>query len=535
MVLDFNLQRAARHMLQNLDDADALRRNWLAARFFDPPSKLGHELILADRKGLARARAAIIEAVDGLGGSHGKVECARHREIAVRCDLGGEAHKRVAADLGISIRQFYRELRQSRIAIARSVAEFPLGPIVEAVPRPTDVDVNMDFVEALVDIGRFEEAMSRLRSLAKDVSSAKDRVRIWCTLVQTACDAGKVKDAREALAAAHQTRLLFVDSEGDKAEIDAAIELAIGVVALQTGDRVSAMRTNERVAALLRSSRTLTAREAFLLALALIRAGCQYSMCGLADNALAVLQQARELLGTGIVSRSGLYVNYYNTLGAVHAIMPGGIGTAVELFRKAYAMGRDTGALRGAAEAAGSLCGVYLWRGEIDNALSYGKVGLTLANSVCGEDEIGLMAGNVSHVYAEANRGDDALALAAVAQAHATPGSVESALGLVAEAKALVSARGYRAAVRVADKAVAATEHLGVQRFVGAALCIKSEAQNGNHQRSEAIESIRSSIEILEKHGHPFSLAGAYRYSARVTGNRRHAAQAQDLSGSLQR
>lgn len=535
MAPEVSLQFAARHLLRHIDNADALRSNWLAARFFQPTSKSDHESILADRKGLARVRAAIIAALEDLGMPSPRVEHARQRSIVLRSHLGGEGHKQVAADLGISIRQLYRDLRQARTAIARTLAKISPEPIFEAMARPTDVDVRMDYVEALAMIGRFDEAISGLRTLAKDLPHATDRVRIWCELVHAACDAGRLMDAREALVAACQTRLLLADFEPDRTEIDAAIELANGVVAWRTGEPTSAMRSNERVAALLRTSRKLSARENSLLALALVKAGCQYSACGRSDKALVVLQQAQELLGTSVVSRSSVHVNYYNSLGAVHALMPGGTSSAVALFHKAYTMGREAGALRGAAEAAGNLCGIHLWRGELGEAISYGKAGLTLASSVCGEDEFALMAGTVSHAHAMANQSKDALALASVAQARATPGSLESALGLVAEAAALISAREFSAAAHAADRAVEKMVHLGVQRFVGAALRIKAEAHDGIHQRSEATESIRGAIDILEKHGHPFSLAGAYSSSARITGNVSHAAQARGLFETLQR
>ena len=66
------------------------------------------------------------------------VHFARQRAIVTRCDLRGEKHAAVAADLGVSPREFYRERRR---AFERLLANLDVKParIASAFADAADV------------------------------------------------------------------------------------------------------------------------------------------------------------------------------------------------------------------------------------------------------------------------------------------------------------------------------------------------------------------------------------------------------------
>ena len=103
--------RACKHLLRHLWDATALDRNPLAKAFLLNPD--------CSHSDLRATIAAICEELTHLDSNCSRDErLLRRRQIVLRCDLGREAHDQVAQDLGLSMRQFYRERREIREQIA---------------------------------------------------------------------------------------------------------------------------------------------------------------------------------------------------------------------------------------------------------------------------------------------------------------------------------------------------------------------------------------------------------------------------------
>src|ERR1700678_4564284 len=100
--------RAVAHLLRHLNDGRALRANAVAAPYFP----LGLAEGRSDDESLMRIRAAVEAAVlrvfdEGSDRSH--VYARRRRTILEQCDLRSRPREVVAAELGLSRRQFYRD------------------------------------------------------------------------------------------------------------------------------------------------------------------------------------------------------------------------------------------------------------------------------------------------------------------------------------------------------------------------------------------------------------------------------------------
>src|SRR5580658_1989153 len=83
-------------------------------------SRVQHALATFERTGKSRVQAVRVE---------------RQGAIIARCDLGGQLHKVVARDLGISMRTFYRE-RGEAFERLRSALVADRGRPVTAMPLP---------------------------------------------------------------------------------------------------------------------------------------------------------------------------------------------------------------------------------------------------------------------------------------------------------------------------------------------------------------------------------------------------------------
>src|ERR1700759_1745297 len=96
---------AIRHLFRHLDDVATLRKNPIAQQLFGV-SKHGALDAGAIR---VRVRSAVVAALEALtplaeDGSRSAQHARRLRTILERCDLNGEPHRTVAADLGICVR-----------------------------------------------------------------------------------------------------------------------------------------------------------------------------------------------------------------------------------------------------------------------------------------------------------------------------------------------------------------------------------------------------------------------------------------------
>src|ERR1700720_2281318 len=128
-----------RDVLRHLDDPGRLARNALALTWLSA----GKDVRIV----IERAAQALPK---------------RLRIIIVRCDLGGELHRVVASELGISERYFYRQRREAlkRLGSILPTVDAPIETV--AIGRPDPVGVELAFATALQNAGKFDEAIAGL-------------------------------------------------------------------------------------------------------------------------------------------------------------------------------------------------------------------------------------------------------------------------------------------------------------------------------------------------------------------------------------
>ncbi|HKU81675.1 MAG TPA: hypothetical protein VJP76_05850, partial [Candidatus Tumulicola sp.] len=156
-------------LLRELHDASALANNPLLADAFAS----GAAAPDIERTAI-RARAAIVSAVASLAGGDGNAHFARQRTIVTRCDLGGEKHAAVAREMGISLREFYRERRRGFERLLAAIrANLPAAP-AQIRPLPSSFELELDDVANLRLIGSFPHAFDRLERLSASAPQPED-------------------------------------------------------------------------------------------------------------------------------------------------------------------------------------------------------------------------------------------------------------------------------------------------------------------------------------------------------------------------
>jgi tetratricopeptide (TPR) repeat protein len=466
---------------------------------------------------LLRIRAAVLSAVATLDADLNarNVHFARQRAIVTRCDLRGEKHAAVAADLGVSLREFYRERRRAferLLANLDSTLRESQQP-VRALPSRFELELNR--VANFCLVGSFGAAFALLERIAREATDPSDGVRAWCYGVEIASDIGDNDRARRLFARALQ------HARGTSAELD-----PIGEVNLQMASAYVAWNAgNDLAGASVHLERAATAAERLAPTVDLDRvraaAGALFHRAELSclrgdpAAALATLGHARRLIDRLHYKPGELLGRLFLEMSVVHSLIVGGLPRSVEYGLEAldiFECGRHA---EGVAVASGLVCVALTHCGEFEHALSLGTIGLETART----------AGN-SKVLADA-----ALVLA---QAHALGGDPTIALALAREAATygktalfavrvpLAMAEAHLAlddpenALACAGEAASFASARSIERYTGTAARVAADAYSALGMPLQAREQADLALCALSAHGHPHSLARAYATAQRV-------------------
>lgn len=234
-----SLEQACRHLLLHLDDATKLGSNSLVAGIFE---RRHHSLKAgtARRQAVDDIRRIVKSAADELKtGASGSDAAHRHRQhqILVRCDLGGEPHKQVALDLGISLRQFYRERRSVRVWLA--------GFIEKAAERfnkqPAFVfdgfDLALNRAQWLFELGAARESFDALKDLRNSEAEPRKKLAAWTALIEMSARIGE---------SANATREWSHAKAQCSKDVEPWLDVVHGTVLWYSGSESAALRADQR-------------------------------------------------------------------------------------------------------------------------------------------------------------------------------------------------------------------------------------------------------------------------------------------------
>lgn len=523
--------KACMHMLRHVDDVRELRKNPLAAPLFSRAVGLRPGAI-GSRQALATLRRILWVVLEHLRTQSGRrikpAQIERQYAIVTRCDLVGERPEAVAADLGICMRQFYRERRSACAVIAPEIARL----IHEEVREPARVfdRFSMAFtrVSTLRLTGSIDAALAESRSLLAQEPAAEKKAAVLAQLIHILLEDSRIGDAQRELDAgsAHlsQDAKLVMSPLYELPDIlRAHVDYARGKDGNGgDGDR----RLTQALGALSRSP------------LALWRE--------FACTSLLAWSEHEALLGRFAASHAHLREVDAIVLGlgdpSPHLQSNLLLQTAFHQYHVAHREDR-------AREQLDMVSAIARRYGFIEAA----------ASALCGESSIAQGSGAIERALQLAREAEQlsrigtasvprARVLLRLCELEAGIGDVRRSLELSIAATNLLPAKSYRAmgaryevarAHRLlGNNALATREAMqlyrdassgGSGRLAGSALRLAAEAQSSAGKLEEAAEVIAEAIVLLERHGHAFSLCRAYEVSARVTGNRDHARRVREI------
>jgi len=520
-------------LLRNLDVPSRLRQNDLVARCFAgirevDDAELDGRMIALRIKAIVLASIASLatEAASSLHGS-------RQRSIMERCDVRREKHSAVAADLGISLREFYRERRRAMERLAVLVRAELARPSKAVLRTPAAFELDLDRVVNLTRVGDMPAAFLLLESVLRATTSARDYVRACCLGVELAADRGDAAQSQEFFAEARRAGA-SLDETQDALIVSTELELGRAMQSWAAGNLTDtrsacdhAARAATRISACGEPEASRLAVTAFLRSATFALAVEENS-----DFALKRLGEASRILDRMAHKPPDLSGELLISLGLSQWYVDGHMARSLEYLREAVALMADAQVTGMLPVALHYLCESSVMVGSVPEARIAGSAAMHAAKAIDSVQVWVYACLGMAAVELACGNAKSALELSSRA-ASVDVGGVSSAATEMAAAEAHLALRRFDLALKLARHVQTREQPGRPQRIAGEALRIAAEAHEGLGNRSAARECIDAAVAILAKRGNQRSKQRAYACSGRVTGRRVHRAIANELAIAL--
>jgi len=515
-----------RHLLRHLNDGAALRKNALVQGLFSTERTRARR---NDREVLARIKMMVLTvsrgiAEDGALGSRAR----RWHEIIVRCDIGGELHKLVADEFGIGMRQFYRERRLARAHLAAELQrEIGRASTVTEV-RPDAFELVFASLAAMRNLGQTSLAAARAQSVLQSTESREQRIVAGAFAAEVLCDENQHASAQGLIdeMRAELSRMEHGDSRFFEYElrVDAAQARLLWDAGTLQRARVLGQKIHEEIERR-RNAGGVAFREFAIDTLSRIAwRDLSAGEYGDGERSVALALSILESLSEPSSHARAMTLTSSGTFRNIRADE-----RAAAQFVEALEICRRNGLSEDAVAALMALSVCQQLRGALDEALQTALSIAAKAEELCTPVTSGLYYLRLAELQTCA--GNAAAAAVYARRASKSVRGVQFA-HMVAE---LIDAEAHLAqgAFALALESASAADDLAAKqvnhRMRGTAQRVIAEALHGLGKTGEAREVIASSVSLLERAGHPFSLHRAYASSSSISGHRTHARYARQI------
>ncbi len=514
------------HLLKHLNDASKLRSNPLAVHFF-AGVETGHE---SENLILRRVRAAVRRALEAVEEPRGTLQTIHERRRAFvlrRCELQGAPHKEVAAELGIGMRHFYRELKKARERFSQCFQALDAPVPREAFSRGF-VDISsaeIQRVRSLAFAAQYDDAIRLAQNLAESAGDDTVRLNALLALGDAHAEAGDCHglERLERAVAAVDASGLPIGALAIRSRLDALRSRALFVRGNIT--EACALQTPEDLA---QASPLAEPAERVLWALSLCQSASIHTSFGEYRIAAAQAGLAQDL----IIGYSGPLestVRIRTMQAAAEAYLNANdFERGRAKYREAYEFAVNHNLIAPAADIAISHALAEFFDGDAAGALKSARE-IVPALRRLGAPESAWHFPMAAAIESGTGHYQRAIELLRETQALDLHGSERRAIAQALEAECLIALRRFREARRVNAEAIAHLRHAGILRPLGFAVSLAAEIDEATGDFESIRDHIAESLVLLERHGHPRALARALQRSARITGNRSHARQAREL------
>jgi hypothetical protein len=382
---------AARRVLRDLNDERALRASPLLSHV--SKEAIGHD----------RLRAHVLRALERLDpGSRNDPESGRNLRqytILLRCDLERVPHKQVAAALGLSRRQFYRDRRVALLTFARYLATSHTSAIhIE----PETYDARLLYIETLRERGRYDLVWRESLRALPSLKGQPREIEVWTVAAEAARLLGNVRKSQEAIQTMHA-----IGAASPHAHLRRASRMRIAIceIALDwmQADFTSAQRRLDETVRSCGDETTMHGRDATLFGI-LLNYGAWIALdTGDWERASALTRRLERIWARSQVIHAGAHLHRLRGLLAMQR--DGDHSRAIAELGNSLAISEQYRAFGPLALSSVEL-GLAIAPRDAAKAETYIRCGLAIARDACGYDDFATLAMNsirksLPHVGAE--------------------------------------------------------------------------------------------------------------------------------------
>jgi tetratricopeptide (TPR) repeat protein len=510
-----------RHLLRNLDDPCYLRKHPLVTRS-----------LALSRNSASDDPVALLAAARWLIETASAALPVPLQTIIVRCDLGRELHRSVASSLGFSERYFYKLRRRALLLLGRLLSDAAEGHLPRAqIGVVADrLDGRLCSADALKNSGDYMGAANVLEDVASRDSDAADSTYANYLLADLFLDVDRTDEANEYLKRGKAT-LSALTINGEKVKLlEYELDSIEAMLAMQYGAKSASgltERAMHRLRQLPHDSRSHRREKA--LCNLLLATATFHQVNGAFGDGLAAALEARNILEQYSIDRPALKVLAFAQCSMIRYSVTGATRAVVPELTQAFTFATLHALPRVAAQLAAALCTIHSRQKDIEGAMRFGELALSMSLNVCTPEEVASICAQVTRARV-ANR-DTPAARTTLKKANLKncASTMQGILELVA-AELYVAERRFDRALAASTRAADLFEKRSWIRFHGSALSVQAEALVGRGDRLLARKRIGEALEILEPTGTTDALVHAYQLSSQLSHNKVHLKAAKALT-----
>ncbi|HKU67938.1 MAG TPA: hypothetical protein VJP85_09180 [Candidatus Baltobacteraceae bacterium] len=512
------------HLLRHLNDLTGLRKNALVSPLFARGDVGDHELH-------AQIRRIVLQAVEALARDHGNDgpdSASRWQSIIRRCDLQGELHANVAADLGLGSRQFYRVRRRMHELLRETIFhEFEnLNRSTQYVP--STAELGIDLARSMHQHGRGTDAAARLLDIASSAPESAQRLVAIAELSRIYFDLGRAREIGPLIESAH-TLCYGPTATGDPL-MEAYVHLAESIYAASCNDLPGQIESLRRAQVRAMAAPT-TFRAIDVYLEGTIDLAEAHIALGDADAADHYGEAARARLSHR--PGFGLRRAQLAQVAGAAATLRGAYREAMIHLNECLAIARDANLPTLRLRAARSIASVQITAEDYSAAREHGRNALLLADAIGNPFQIATTMGILAWIELESKHPVQAIALLKRTRRSYPHNRFTQSLDDTVMAAALSRTGRIPEAVSLVEKTSDTLRRDGLLRYLGRTEVHRAEIYVRAGRVDDARDAIGNAVELLESHGTKAALASAYRVSGELTGNAKHVALAAELTSKI--
>ncbi|HET6896347.1 MAG TPA: hypothetical protein VFH72_13260 [Candidatus Baltobacteraceae bacterium] len=479
-------RNAAKLLLRTLNEPALLRQNSLLASFAS----------CSDEERRAVALRALDQLDPGvLSGAQADRQRRKHA-IMLRCDVYGEPQEHVARDLGLSMRQFFRERGEAFEEFIGAIkAHRPVSqPAVQAL---ADVfAVRERFIQKLRGCGQHDRVWLEASKFATDLGENERAIQFWAIAAEGARYMGDLDKSAQAIALAQRVRV----AASLERPIAADILVTIPQIALDwtRGRYVDAAQRIDDAMRRHGYGRALSGLDATLFGIMLTYGVPIEIERGRWDRARMLLLRLEDVGGRAEQQHTFPSLRRHTGRVALRGQHDG--DRAVVELREALALARRFDNLAAEASAATDL-GVALTVCDPAAAAQYIDYGLTAGRNILGRNEFAMLAlGALPAICRCLGANEAMMRLDEIASSGPLAGRAQLAFDL-AEIALLLQRREYRGVIERAQSLAPLLEARGLIAPAGEATLMLVAAHSGNGRPSIARRLFNESADLIRACG----------------------------------